>query len=338
MTAMIDGIKLPKSFRGAARGVLTVVVSLGFGACGGDNNGGDTGSGANAYITNDANYKVVSTLDIPSFKVKAGADLRVCWPDLNTDLLKHTISATEDITHVSWGQIKGLTEADIETQFAVGTFDDRKLSIYRDYILPSDKPTCANLTQFKLGTSMLDPAQDFQPLTGYTYMLMWAEGLDPGVGVKSMCFLEPDETSTVTDVTAPQGRDILSFDADLTSPQKVDIPAAGPWVIDWTGLTKDAFGQDVVYANLDSIFLAHYDMTVAELEARALDFELIADAQYRVKIPIGKKQIDLAGATKDDGTAFAGFTTMTGGFWGVAIMCSKCQIPAPVSVSVLNPI
>jgi hypothetical protein len=334
---MIFGSEHAGSFRGAARAILTAVVSLGFVACGGDNNGGDSGSTANARITDAANYKVVSTLDIPSFKVKAGADLRVCWPDLNTDLLKHTISATADITHVSWGQIKGLTEADIEQQFAVGTFDDRKLSIYRDFIIPTDKPTCANLTQFKLGASVLDPAVDFKPMAGYTYMLMWAEGLDPGVGVKTMCFLEPDDTSNVEEVTAPQGKDILTFVADLTTPQKVDIPAAGPWVIDWSGLTKDAFGQEVVYANLDSIFLAHYDMTVADLEARALDFELIADAQYRAKIPVGTKQIDLATAKKDDGTAFSGFTS-TSGFWGVAIMCSKCQIPAPVSVSVLNPI
>ena len=166
---------------------------------------------------------------------------------------------------------------------------------------------------------------------------MWAQGLDPGVGVKTMMFLEPDPTSTVIEVTAPQGKDILTFSADFTTPQKVDIPAAGPYVVDWSGLTHDAFGQPVVYANLSSILVAHYPMTVAELEDRALDFELIADAQYRAKIPVGKKQVDLATATMDDGTPFSGFTSTTG-FWGFAIMCKNCQVPAPVSVSILNPI
>ena len=332
---MIFGSEHARSFRGAARGVLTAVVSLGFFACGGDNNGGDAGSPANAYITNATNYKVVSSLDILPIKVKAGADLRVCWDDLNTDLLKHTI-ATADITHVSFGQIRGITQADIEAQFAVGNFDDRKLTIYRDFIIPTDRPTCANLSQFKLGSSVLDPAVDFKPMSGYVYMLMWAEGLDPGVGVKTMCFLEPDETSPETQVKAPQGKDILNFEADLTTPGKVDIPAGGPWVVDWSGLTEDAMKQPVVYANLDSILLAHYEMEVAELQARALDFELIADKKYTAPIPAGTKQLDLGTAKDQDGNAFGGFTTTTG-FWGIAIMCSNCQIPAPVSVSVVNP-
>jgi len=332
---MILGSQHSSLFRGAARGVLTVAVCLSLTACGGDD---DAGSTANAHISDASNYRVVSSLDIPSFKVKAGADLEVCWGDLNTDLLKHTI-ALDDITHVSWGQIKGLSEADIEEQFAVGTFDDRKLSIYRDFIIPtSDTSACAKLTQFKLGTSMLNPADDLQPLSGHSYMLMWAAGLDPGVGVKTMCFLQPDAGSDVTEVTAPQGKDILTLDADLTSPQQVDIPAAGPYVIEWSGLTKDGMGQPVRYQNLDSILLAHYPMSVAEFEPQALDFELVADIQYRAKIPMGDKEIDLATAKTDAGETFTGFSAKSGGFWGVAIMCSKCQIPAPVSVSVLNPI
>ena len=38
----------------------------------------------------------------------------------------------------------------------------------------------------------------------------------------------------------------------------------------------------------------------------------------------------------DGGQAFTGFTD-TDGLWVVALECSKCYLPAPIAVAVLNP-
>jgi hypothetical protein len=335
---MTPGSKQQKSFCGAALSVAMLAFPLGLLACGGGNSG-DAGITANAHIANANNYVITSSLTISRVTVKAGGDLHVCWGSLTTDLLKHTFDPSKLIDHVSFLRIKGVTEADVQKQFAVGTFNDQKVEEYFDFILTdADRSTmCANLSQFKLGAVQLVPADDFYVDSTRTYVMMFSQGLTPGAGSKSMVFLEPDPASASLEVVAPQGKDILTFSADLTSPPKVDIPAAGPYVVEWSGLTKDGMGQDVLPQNIDGIIVGHYDMTVAELQAQALDYELIANPLYKATIPRGDQSIDLATTATDSGTAFAGFTPATG-TWAIGLTCSKCQVPAPVAVVILNPL
>jgi hypothetical protein len=332
-----------RSFRSAALGarlvlfVLLLALPLGLSACGGGSSG-DAGIPANAHIANANNYTITSSLTISRLTVKAGGDLHICWSGLTTDLLKHTIDPAKLIDHVSFLRIKGVAEADVEKQFAVGTFNDQKVEAYFDFIVQAADRTsmCVNLSQFQLGGKAIDLANDFYVDANRTYVMMWASGLTPGAGSKTMLFLEPDASSTVVDVNAPPGKDILTFSADLTTPPKVDIPAAGPYLVEWTGLTKDGMGIDVKPQNIDGIIVGHYDMTVAELQAQALDYELIASPLYRAKIPIGNQSIDLTAAASDAGAPFAGFSPATG-TWAIGLTCSKCQVPAPVAVVVLNP-
>jgi hypothetical protein len=45
---------------------------------------------------------------------------------------------------------------------------------------------------------------------------------------------------------------------------------------------------------------------------------------------------DLSEAKTDSGQAFGGFN-QTDGLWVFALECSKCYLPAPVAVTILNP-
>ncbi len=314
--------------------LLASVALVGCGGGGGSSNPGN----ANAYITNANNYTSVSSLTIPTTATAAGADLHICWTSLATDLLGHPVSPASDIDHVTFLQVVGLTKDAIAKQFAAGTFATTSVRLYRDYVVTAARETCAQLSAFKLGGAVMVPAQDYAAATDKIYMLLFAKGTTPGVGSKSMMFLEPSASSTNVEVAAPEGKTILSFQADLTTPKPVNIPAAGPYVVDWSQLTTDGMGNPVVYQKIDSLLVGYYDgMTIAQLQTRCLDFDLIATTLYRVDIPIGPKQADLTTAvTENGGIPFAGFTP-NNGVWAVGLMCSSCQVPAPIAVAILNP-
>lgn len=336
MPDMILGTRQSIQYRGALWTGVTFLVLAGT-ACGG---GGDTSStgNANAYIKDQNNYTSTSSLTIPSLPVKAATDLRVCWTGLSTNLLGHAIVDAKDIDSVTFLRIEGLTKADIAQKFAADQFDTKNVKVPRTFSVTDHTDTCATLSKFKLGAVYLDPATDLAPAANTVFMLLWAKGTVPGIGSQTMAFLDPDAASSVADVTAPQGKPILAFEADLTTPKAVDIPASGPWVVDWSGLTKTGMNQPVVYQNVTSILVGFYEnMTVQELEARCLDFDLIATKLYRADVtPIGARSMDLATTKSDGGDAFPGFSSRNG-VWAVGLMCKDCKVPAPVAVAILNP-
>jgi hypothetical protein len=329
-------MKFSKSRRGWALLLLPALVV----SCGSSPSTKD--GTANAYIKNENNYKSTDVLTIPQVATAPGADLHVCWTTLTTDLLNHPVDPAADIDSVTFLQVTGLSKKQIEDQFAASQFQSSKnVKLYRTFSVDhsaTPASTCADLSAFKLGGAMLTPAQDYVAAADTKYLLLFAEGVTPGVGSKSMVFLEPTAGESNTSVAAPQGASILAFTADLTTPQRVNIPAAGPYVIDWSQLTQDGLGNTVIYQNVDGLYLGYYEMSVADLQARCLDFDRIATAMYRATIPTGDKSIDLATAQTDQGERFSGFAgRTTSGFWGVALMCSACQSPAPIAVTILNP-
>ena len=335
--AMKFGSKHLGSFCGAPLLTASLMFPLWFAACGGGGSS-DAGSPANAVIKNENNYTSTSYLTIPQVATASGADLHACWTTLGTDLLGHPVVPTVNVDHVSFLQIVNVTEAQVAVQFAAGQFDTKKVKVYRDLIIDhTTGSTCTNLSAMSLGATSLVPAQDYVTDSTKTYMLLFASGTTPGSGSKSMLFLEPSASSTNVEVTAPEGKDILHFTADLTTPLPVSIPAAGPFVIDWSKLTRDGMGNTVVYQNIDGLLVGYYEgMTVADLQARCLDFDIIATSLYRADVPTGVRSMDLATTKTDAGEVFPGFTRRSG-VWAVGLMCSTCQVPAPVAVAILNP-
>ena len=298
------------------------------------------GGTANANIKNENNYKSTDVLTIPEVVTAPGVDLHICWTTLSTDLLSHAVNPATDIDAVTFLQVGGLTEQQIATQFAASLFETNKVKLYKTFLIDhsvTPATTCADLSAFKLGGSGLTPAQDYVVSADTKYLLLFAQGVTPGVGSKSMVFLKPTAGASNTSVAAPEGSSILSFTADLTSPQRVNIPAAGPYVIDWGQLTKDGLGNEVIYQKIDGLFLGYYEMPITDLQARCLDFDRIAASIYRVTIPTGATSVDLATAKTDKNEPFSGFAGRSSGFWGVALLCSACQSPAPVAVAILNP-
>ena len=200
--------------------------------------------------------------------------------------------------------------------------------------------TCTTLSALSLfGANPIDPAEDYVESDTDKYVLLFSTGTTLGVGGRALMFLEPSADSDVASVAAPVGTDCttLDFNADLSS-NTISVPADGPWIVDWRGVTKDPVGNSVVYSKLTKVLVAFYEgMTPETLEESFLDIELLFTSLYEAEIPEGQRSLDLAEAKeRNTGEDFPGFDR-TDGVWAIGILCETCQNPAPVFMAVLEP-
>lgn len=316
-------------------------------ACGGGTPAA-TGPKGNVVFEDVNNYTSVTELRIPKVTTASGTDLMVCWNDLQKDLLCHDITdpapgGANGIDNVGFAQIRNVPQADVADQLAVGQFDDNLANVYGDfYTAQAPGATCAMLSQFKLG-ELVVPATDYvAPAANQTitYMLVFTTGTTPAVGAKSMLFLEPSTTSTVTTVNAVDAcaTNVLSFAATLGQDMPISAMDSSKWHVDWSKLTKDSFGNEVRFTKIDKVLIGFYQgKTKADLQTNFKDIEISATTLYEVPVAPTARDVKLGDAKVRGGTtAFPGFT-QTDGVWAIAVTCSKCQVPAPVLMTILTP-
>jgi hypothetical protein len=325
---------------------LALALAVLWPGCGSSTPSPPEGPKGNVVLHDENNYASQSTLTIPTVQTAAGADLTVCWDGIAKDILCHDLMPATEIDNVSFLQIPNMSQSDVEAKLALGKLDENLVKIYRDFhvdhaVVP---PTmCTKLSTLALGTK-LDPTQDYVEAADKTYMLLFEHGTTPGVGARTMTFLVPTSTSASsnTAVAAPDGcsSHILDFHATLGRPIVIPANDDTKWLVDWSQITHDSFGNAFTFPKLDSVLVGFFaGKTVEDLQASFLDIEIIATSAYEVAVPAGARAVNLADATLRGGTAadtFPGFTR-TDGVWLVAVRCSKCQVPAPVVLSILQP-
>ena len=116
------------------------------------------------------------------------------------------------------------------------------------------------------------------------------------------------------------------------------MPAAAPWVVDWRNLTVNGQGNAFVPEAIDSVLIGYYEgMTVAQIQDDIFDLELNATTLWDVQLT-GGRTADLSTAVeRGTGAPFSGFARSSTGVWLLALLCSTCQNPAPVLLTVLEP-
>jgi hypothetical protein len=335
-------MKLGSRFTISSRQGWWATVSLGAlalsAACGSDAKGG--GTVGNIVITDQNNYKATSELTIPRIQTKPQADLDICWPGITKDFLCHD-SSSSDINSVNFLQIKNLDESKIEKQLTAGQLSTS--NVVSRAFQTSASSTCAKLSQFSLDTTVVNPSADYTVSSTKTYMLLFAHGTKLGSGGRTMLFLEPTEGSTVTEVKAQTDScNLLDFTADLSA-STLNVAAGGPYVLDWSRLTKDGLQNEFLFSDVDKLQLGFYpDFTVSKLQEKFLDLDVagLASPFYELAITQSDDKpvtnADLASASSSSDGKFGGFTK-TNGIWAVALRCTKCQVPTPIAVVILNP-
>jgi hypothetical protein len=180
---------------------------------------------------------------------------------------------------------------------------------------------------------------EYQESADETYLLLFTQGVQRGVGARVMMFLRPVAGSTNTRVDATSGCGTLQFAADLTTAERASAPATRPWTVDWGSVTADGQGNEIIYSTLDRLLLGYYQgMTVADIEARFFDLETMATSLWDLAL-VGGATADLSRAVeRKTGAPFAGFAGhASDGVWLLALLCNSCQNPAPVILAVLDP-
>ncbi|MFL5303974.1 MAG: hypothetical protein ACJ8F1_02125 [Polyangia bacterium] len=312
----------------APRCALVLAVTMA--ACG--SSGSTTGTtNGNVTMTDQNNYTSMSTLNLPVVQTKAAADLSISWPDVMKDLLCHPAAS---IDNVAFLKVPNMSKEQIQTALAEGTLAASQVSKYYEWHTAG--ATSAMLSSLKFGGA-IDVMNDYTESATTQYLLLFTHGTVQGVGAQSMLLLQPTAASTNTTVTAPDAcasKVLATFVPTFGTP--LSVPAAGPYTVDWSKLTKDSFGHAIQFQTIDQVEVAYYQgKQTSDLMAHFLDVEIDATSLYAAKLS-GQKSFDLKGATTTSGTAFSGFS-QTDGTWALALRCSTCSVPAPVAFTILQP-
>jgi len=299
---------------------------------------GSSGDGQDGVIVlQDANnYRATASLAIPTVATAPGADLDICWTSVTSDLLCHPVAPAADIDNVGLLRLRNLTEPQIEAQLVSGTLAQSKIDGYVQFS-GDHVATCMKLSQFSFFGTAADVATLYVESAVETYLLTFAHGLQPGTGTRALTFIKPTAASTNTRVDAPSGCGLLDFVADLGTLTQVPVATSGPWTVDWGEVTANGQGDSIAYATVDRLLVGFYQgMTVADLQARFFDIETLATSLWELSVRGGHTAELGAAVERTSGALFSGLAR-TDGVWMLALLCSTCQNPAPVVLTILAP-
>jgi hypothetical protein len=328
--------RIGTTFRAFGTLCATIGVAVALAGCEDTGKTDDDPPSGNISLQDENNYTSSSELKLDTLETSA-SDLEICWPNLTADLQCHELDPAKDINNVSLLRFRNTTQAQVTERLVAGNLALGEINAYREF--NTSASTCTQLSSFGfLGTS-IDLEQDYVADEQYTYLFVFANGTTPGVGSRAMQFVKPTATSTNTRVDAPLGCGLLSFTANLSSTQEVSVPAAPPWVVDWSQVTRDGQNNEIDIPRIDSALLGFYPgMTVAEIEEQIFDIEQLASPLFDIEFTSGRTAADLSTAReRDSGAPFTGFDRDQEGLWLFALLCSECQNPQPVVLSVLKP-
>jgi hypothetical protein len=291
----------------------------------------------NLLLRDENNYRTTASLAIPTVETAAATDLDICWTNVVSDLQCHPVSTQADLDNVSLLRISHLSQQEVADKLASGLLTQSQVAGYLEYHT-DHSATCMKLSQLSFFGTPINVPQEYAESANFTYLLLFSKGTTPGLGARAMTFIKPTSTSTNTQVAAPTGCGMLDFSADLASLTKLPVPAAAPWVLDWRDITRDGQGNPVPFEKIDGVTIGFYaGMSVADLQAQIFDIEIVATTLWDLPLTAGRTA-DLALATdRASGAVFTGFDRSDAGVWMLALTCSRCQTPAPVVLTILDP-
>ena len=314
---------------------------------GGRGTGGSAGSGTGGVTAcSDAivaspvnNYSFSSILSFQTITVQPDRGLHFDWSGLTKDLLGHAVDPLTDVDGVDLA-VWDLTPEELATKLRGDSLQAADISAIM-WFYPEHSYTEASLFEFG-APGPLSPeeilvyfdADSFAP-DEHTYTVMPRTGFEMGAGHRMIqaFTLDPASANTLVEVTNTSTR--VEFKVDLESHRRTVIsPGRGDITIDWTDLEVTAAGDPFDPYAISEVVVARYDESVAELEDRFFDLELIAEDIWRGEITSGTTAA-LSSLTNAAGEPFAGIDG--NGAWFVALRCGYCRNPAPWYLSVLTP-
>jgi hypothetical protein len=326
----------------ALTGIVSLVcVTIPLAACSSSKSPAGSGTAGNIMLNDDNNYSSHSTLTLNTIDTKAATEQDICWTGLTQDLQCHNVDPLADIDNVSLIRFQKTHEEVQQMLISGGEFDQSQVDVYRQRHA-DHQSTCAKLSEFtSIDNKPINIAQDFAEGTTYTYVLIAATTFTPAVGSATMVFVHPLDAADVAPLDIPIGCNLLTVDADLHTLTKVVMPTQGPWVVDWSHITKYGTGPTAAFGDFEYLDLTigfSQNKTVADLEKNFFDIETSATRLWHVgniNSGAGAHSADLSLATDAEGNAFTGFNQQDG-VWAIALRCPTCQNPMPLVLTIVD--
>jgi len=325
---------------------LSGIVSLVFviaplTACGSSKSPANPGKAPNVVLYDTNNYSSQSTLALNTMDTKAATEQDICWTDLTQDLQCHNVNPQADIDNVSLIRFQKTHEEVQKMLISGGEFDQSQVDVYRQHHT-DHQSTCTKLSAFtSIDNKPINITQDFSAGSQYSYVLLAATTTTPAVGSATMVFVNPLDASDVAPLNIPMGCKLLTVDANLHSLTKVVVPTEGPWIVDWSHITKYGTGPTAQFGDFEFLDLTigfSQNKTVADLEQNFFDIETSATRLWHVgniNSGAGAHSADLSLAVDDQGNPFTGFDQKDG-VWAIALRCPTCQNPMPLVLTIVD--
>ena len=319
-------------------GSLVALLAFGLGCGGGDGGNVDNGPEANIVLRDENNYSSDAALSLPNVDTASGSDIEICFGAVTTDFQCHDVMPQEELDTIGMLRLR-LSKEDAAERLATSELEQRELDGYLDFET-DHASSCIRLSDMTFFGTPIDVEEEYVESDDHTYVLLFSEGTTPGVGAQTMMFITPRESSDNTSVEAEAGCGLLDFSADIARAEPVEVPIDGPWVVGWRDITRNSQGFDIAFGNIDSLVLGFFEgVTVAELEDQVFDLELLATSLWEIELESSGRTADLAEAEeRESGRRFSGFERDEEGLWLLGLMCSTCQHPTPLVLSVLEPV
>jgi hypothetical protein len=285
------------------------------------------------------NYSFSSILWFPPVSVRPNAELHFRWSAVARDFLGRALDPRRDIDMVEL-MLWRATHDTLRTKLRDGDLGQSDLAVVAN-VYTEKMLTEVSLFDFtSVGTpvtpEMILPFFDAAsyPPDEYIYTVMIATGEELGAGTRMIqsFLLDPASTNTLVELTDTSTR--LDYAVDLQSHEPTLIPAGSTNVtIDWTDMTENALGQAFIPNEITEVAVVRYDESIAEIESRFLEAELIAEDIWRLEA--AGTRASFAALSNAAGEPFPGISDA--GTWLVALICRPCANPAPWYLSVLRP-
>ena len=313
------------------------------GACG---TGALDDDGDLVVVLEDRNdYSFSSSLEIASVAVAPSSDLTFDWSGVTTDMLGHPFDPLASVDMMEL-MIWRYAEADLVRDIGNDDLDTSNLIALGQLATQKSRDSATLLEVHSPSGGTIEPQTllayvdpERYPPEAHAYVVMIAEGTTFGRGTRMLALFEPNPSETNTEVRLDDDSTRLDYVADLTSLDRVAIPAGtADVVLDWSDeelLTTTATGKPWFATRITDVQIAHYrTKTPGALETEFLDLEGVADELYSINLSAGQS-VRLSRLTDDEGTAFVGIDDE--GTWIAALKCASCSNPAPLFLTILEP-
>jgi len=313
--------------------LLSTLPSLALVGCAlfGGSKADDTASPYLLVLEDAHNYRFEQAFETTPVAVQdCPEDLTIDWSGVTTDLVGRTVDPSADIDKIILAVLIDLDVDEVLQAIASESLSQSSFVGAVEYE-PSGGETAAPLSEFSFNGVSIDVHTRICAVHEQTFLLGATTGL---YEYRMFAFIEPMPDEPNTTVALDSSLTTMDLTVDLERGGVISVPSHQPMVVDWSALTTDGRGNSLSLTNLDRLEIAHFALTIPELEANFVDLESQALELYTTQTVYDSNSLDLSLAIDASGTPFAGFTDE--GLWLLGLFCTTCASAPPHFLAVIQ--